>query len=218
MLGMELIVFKPEWTFKVLPVLVLYSAYSGIKTGKNSFFGIISGLFVFSAAALLYLITILAERQIFIALASFMHYLGIMGSVRLGKYERDQSALAMNNAFVFTAVFFAYAAAYGFYLNILVPPYYLMLVYVMVTLAASWQCLALIRPDVKRSVLTYSLLLSLVMAEIIWVMNFWPFGYLTTGVIALILFYVLWDAVRCHFLEILSKERIRANTAHRRSL
>jgi len=49
------------------------------------------------------------------------------------------------------------------------------------------------------------------MVELIWTMNFWPFGYLTTGVIALILYYILWDLTQSFFLKLLSKKRVVAN-------
>jgi len=46
------------------------------------------------------------------------------------------------------------------------------------------------------------------MAEIVWILNFWPFGYLTTGVISLIFYYVFWDLIQCHFFNMLSKKRV----------
>jgi hypothetical protein len=49
------------------------------------------------------------------------------------------------------------------------------------------------------------------MAEIFWVLNFWPFGYLTTSVAGLVFYFVFWDIIQCHFLQKLSKRRIVAN-------
>jgi small-conductance mechanosensitive channel len=41
-----------------------------------------------------------------------------------------------------------------------------------------------------------NIILSFLMAEVIWALALWPFGYLTTGVAALIIFFVLWDTIR----------------------
>jgi uncharacterized PurR-regulated membrane protein YhhQ (DUF165 family) len=80
----------------------------------------------------------------------------------------------------------------------------------IVTTLVSFQYFWLINDD-KKNVLNFSLVLGFVMAEIVWVLNFWPFGYLTTGVITLIFYYVFWDLVQCHFLNNLSKKRVVAN-------
>jgi hypothetical protein len=140
-----------------------------------------------------------------------LYYLSLLGSYRLGRYDRDQTAIGMNMAGSVATIFFSYAGAYGLYLNFLVPLYYLMLAYLVVTLLVSYQHFSLVKRDNKKSVWTYSFLLALAMAELIWTMNFWPFGYLTTGVIALILYYVLWDLVYSHFAGKLSKRRVAAN-------
>jgi hypothetical protein len=80
----------------------------------------------------------------------------------------------------------------------------------LVTILLSFQYFWLIN-DNKKNVLNYSLILGLIMAEIVWVLNFWPFGYLTTGVITLIFYYVFWDLATCHFLDELSQKRVIAN-------
>jgi hypothetical protein len=85
-----------------------------------------------------------------------------------------------------------------------------MLVYLLITFLISLAYFSLIQDD-KKTVSVYSLILALIMSELIWTMSFWPFGYLTTGVIALILYYILWDLIRSHFLNILSKKRVIIN-------
>jgi hypothetical protein len=151
------------------------------------------------------------ERQIFICLSAGMYYLSLLGAYRLGLYSGDKTARGMNMSAMAATIFFAYAAVYGIYLNFLVPLYYLMLIYCLVTLLVSCQYFFIIKNDDKRKVWVYSFLLALVMAELVWIMNFWPFGYLTTGVIALILYYVLWDLTQSYFLNLLSKKRVVAN-------
>jgi len=146
-------------------------------------------------------------------LASGMYYLAIFGASRLGAYEKDQTARGMNMAATSTTIFFAYASAYGLYLNFLVPLYVLMLTYFCITLFVSYQYFSILKPNQERTAWLYSFLLSLAMMELIWSMTFWPFGYLTTGAIALILYYMLWDIIQCHFLDILSRKRAISSAA-----
>jgi len=209
--GLEFILFRPDSFMLVMIFLLMVSAYGSRKIGGRWFFSVLPIFFTFSSLALLYLITLEFEQQIFIALASVMYYLSLLGAYRLGIYAGDKTARGMNMAAMAATIFFTYAGAYGLYLNFFVPLYYLMLVYLIVTLLVSYQYFSIIQSDNKKRAWTYSFLLALVMTELIWTMNFWPFGYLTTGVIALILYYVLWDLVQSYFLNILSKKRVVAN-------
>ena len=160
--------------------------------------------------ALLYLISILWEKQIFIFIAIIAYYLILLGTFRLKEYANDQTARAMIMASTVATIFFAFSSTYGLYLNFLVPLWVLMLVYFSITIFLSFQYFSLIELN-SRKIWTYCLLLSLVMTEIIWTMNYWPFGYLTTGVISLILYYVLWDLTQSHFLNLLSRRRVIVN-------
>ncbi len=190
-------------------LLLLFSLREGKIIGKKWRFSVLPILFTLSSIALLYLIGIFYERQIFILLASMMHYLAVFGAYRLGNYEKDQTARGMNMAATSTTIFFAYAGAYGLYLNFLVPLYVLMLVYFFITLFVSYQYFSIIvKNDKKNTAWLYSFVLGLSMAELAWSINFWPFGYLTTGVIALILYYMLWDIVQSYFLGILNQKRM----------
>lgn len=209
--GLEAIVLKPEFARMVVAILFLISLYEGRKIGTKWKFSILPVFFTLSSVALLYLITLGFEQQIFIFISSAMYYLALFSAYRLGLYEKDQTARGMNMAATAATIFFTYAGAYGIYLNFLVPPYFLMLIYLLVTLFVSYQYFSIIRIGSNKAVWLYSFLLALIMAEIIWTMNFWPFGYLTTGVSALILYYVLWDLAQSHFLNLLSKKRVVAN-------
>ncbi len=209
--GLELILIRPKFVAIVSIFLFLFSLYEGHKVGGKWIFSILPVSFSLSSLALLYLITLSYEQQAFIILASIMYYLSLLGACRLGLYAADQSARGMVMAAASATIFFTYAGAYGLYLNFLVPLYYLMLVYLAATILVSYQYFAIIRPEQKKTAWIYSLLLSLIMAELIWTMNFWPFGYLTTGVIALILYYILWDLTQSYFLNLLSKKRVAAN-------
>ena len=208
--GLELIVFFHEHVPLIVLFLLLMAMFQGWKIGRKWKFSVLPISFVLSSVALLYLVTIRYEQQAFIILASSMYYLSLLGAYRLSLYERDQTARGMTAAATISTIFFTYASAYGLYLNFLVPLYYLMIVYLLATLFVSYQYFSILHID-KKLVWSYSLLLSLTMAEIAWTINFWPFGYLTSGVIALIMYFVLWDIIQSYFLSILSKKRVVAN-------
>ncbi len=212
--GLEIIAYNHSnlnLVIFVLIILLLVSLREGKIIGKKWKFSILPIFFTLSSTSLLYLITIKYEQQLFIFLASGMHYLALFGAYRLGKYEKDQTAKGMNMAATFATIFFAYAGTYGLYLNFFIPLYFLMLAYFLITVLMSYQYFSIIKSDQLKTVWIYSFLLGLAIAEIIWTMNFWPFGYLTTGVIALILYYMLWDIVQSHFLNLLSRKRVLVN-------
>lgn len=208
---LEVIVFQETLVFYVSGFLFVVSFFQGKMLGKEWRYSILPVFFTISSVALLYLITLFYEQQFFIALAFGMYYLSLLGAYRLGLYENDQTARGMIMAATVATIFFTYASVYGIYLNFLVPLFVLMVAYLIVTLLVSYQYFALIKKDAKRLVWIYSFLLALIMTELIWTMNFWPFGYLTTGVIALILYYILWDIIQSYFLNLLSRKRIVAN-------
>jgi len=211
LLGLEFIVLKHEYVFLVILFLIFFAFQEGRRLGKKMRFSILPVLFVISSAALLYLVGLPYEQQIFIFLTTLMYYMMLLGIYRLERYEGDQTARGMNMAATSTVIFFTYAGFYGLYLNFMVPIYVLMLSYLVVTSLVTYQHFSIIKSEDKRLVFAYSFLLGLLMAEIIWTMNFWPFGYLTTGVIALILYYMLWDTVQSYFLNLLSRKRVIAN-------
>jgi hypothetical protein len=210
-LGLESILFSHRHVFAVAIFLLFFSIYAGKKLGGKWKYSVLPALFSLSSVSLLYLIALGYEQHIFCTLSTLMYYLSMLGSYRLGKYEQDKTARGMNSAATASTIFFTYSSAYGLYLNFLVPLYLLMIAYLAVTLLVSYQHLSIIKSSHKKTVWIYSFILALIMSELIWTMNFWPFGYLTTGVIALILYYMLWDVIQSYFQDKLSKNRVLSN-------
>jgi hypothetical protein len=210
LLSLEVIIFFPSRVFWVLGIILVFSAWVGMAMGKKWIFSIIPFFFALSCIGLLYLISLALEEQVFIFLSFLIYYVGLYGTNRLGLYIKDKTALAMLMTTLTATIFFSFSSFYGIYLNFLVPTYTLMLAYFLITFLISLAYFSLIQDD-KKTVSVYSLILALIMSELIWTMSFWPFGYLTTGVIALILYYILWDLIRSHFLNILSKKRVIIN-------
>jgi hypothetical protein len=167
-------------------------------------------VFVISSMGLMYFVQSEKQEHLLIALVTIAYYFIHLALYRLRGYQKDQTAHGIVAAGSMATIFLFYALCYGIYLNFAIPLWVLMSLLMVFTTLISFQFLWLINEN-KKNVLNYSLVLGFVMAEIIWILNFWPFGYLTTGVITLIFYYVLWDMVQCHFSNELSKRRIVTN-------
>ncbi len=226
-IGLETIALEHKYVRFIVFFLLAISFYQGKKVGKKWKFSILPIFFTLSSVALLYLVTLTYEQQIFIILASSMYYLSLFGAYRLNQYSGDQTAKGMIAAATISTIFFTYAGAYGLYLNFLVPLWWLLITYSVITVLVSYQYFSIIcfssnkvkkenselalSKKQKRIIWIYSFLMALAMAEIIWAASFWPFGYLTTGVITLILYYTLWDIVQSYFLSKLNRKRVISN-------
>ena len=164
-------------------------------------------LFFIASLGLLYFISSPLHRNIFIVVSSAVYYFQLIAMYRLKSYEKDQTAIGIMGACALATLFFLYADIYGIYLNFVFPLWQLMVVFLFVTTLVSFQYLWILKKD-SRMVWSYSLVLGLIMTEIAWVLNFWPFGYLTTGVVALIFYYVFWDLVCGAFKGALTKRKV----------
>ena len=163
-------------------------------------------LFTFSSIFLLSFISTLLERLIFTVFVSVVYYVLLLGLYRLSRVPRDLSARAMVAMSAMATMFFFYSAAYGFYINFTIPLWLFMSVYGASSGVVTYQYLCLVSTD-KKTISVYSLVIALALSEIAWVVNFWPFGYLTSGVVVLMFFYVLFDLAQSEMLHILSRRR-----------
>lgn len=210
-LGLELVVFQGDWAISSVVLISFLTLQASRKIGKSLASGITPLIFALSTVALLYLVDSMTQRQWLIVLSSAVYYLALLGIYRLRYYERDQTARGMMAFVSMATLFLFYSSVYGIYLNFAVPIWGLMLAYCAGTMLLSHQYLLVIDSQKGRLARMYSLLLGLSLAEIAWVINFWPFGYLTTGVVVLMFYYILWDLVQSYFLETLSKQRVMSH-------
>ncbi|OGI24946.1 MAG: hypothetical protein A3J76_03860 [Candidatus Moranbacteria bacterium RBG_13_45_13] len=188
-------------------LLILFVATKIIS--KKFFHFILPTLLFFGTVLLLPLIDSPAQVKTFLALSVGVFYLAILGAYRLGKYEKDLTAKAMSNLAAFSALFAWFAAGYGWYLNYEFPAWIIMTVFAIVTFLVSYALVIINQLHLDRfQRILYSIFLAYLMAGVIWVQDFWPFGYLTTGVIALIIYYSGWEVIRSHFLGKLNVRRI----------
>lgn len=193
----------------VFSLLLFYFYHVACKVSQKSRMSIIPVLFVIAAMGISFFAPP-AKQQLLIILSSVAYYFIHLALYRLHLYEKDKTAHSIIASGGMATIFLIYCTLFAIYLNYNIPLHVLMIVMMFITTLVSYQYFSLIKKE-KRQVFNFSLVLGLIMAEISWVINFWPFGYLTTGVIALIFYYVFWDLVQCHFTNELSKKRMVAN-------
>jgi len=211
-LGLEVIADNPifpSWSwyfFSILP-LVIISLVASRRITKRYTDAFVPGLLSFVAPTLLSLIDHPAERQVFVVLSAVMYYFALLGIYRLRHAPEDKTAKSFLYSAAMAAMFFFYAGVYGFYLNFSFPLWGLMLIYFLGTALTSYETFLGVENQERRRMRLYSVLLGLIMGEMAWVMSFWPFGYLTTGVMALIFFFVIWDIALDGFRKKLSLKK-----------
>lgn len=202
------IVLEWSWYFYTISPLVIISIIAAQRITHRVANAALPILLAITAPILLSLIDNPIGRELFVMGAGCMYYLGLLALYRLHHAPTDRTAQSMLSVAIMAAVFFFYSGLYGFYVNFNFPLWGLMVLFFLGTATMSYQTFVnRERPERRRAVL-YSLLLGLSMGECAWAFGFWPFGYLTTGAIALILFVILWDVAFAVFHGELSLRRI----------
>lgn len=187
------VVLEWSWYLYTIGPLALISVIAAQRVTHRTVDAAIPLLLSVTAPVLLSLIDAPLERQLFVMIAGSMYYLGLLALYRLRHAPSDQTAQSMLSVAVMAAVFFFYSGIYGFYVNFNFPLWGLILLFASGTAAASYQTFVIRGRKERRRALTYSLVVGIIMGEMAWALGFWPFGYLTTGAIALILYAILWD-------------------------
>jgi hypothetical protein len=213
-LGLKLITLNqisPTWSwyiFSSLP-LVIISLIASRRITKRFSDAFLPGLLALAAPLLLLLIDHPVELQLFLVLSALMYYCALIGMYRLRHAPQDETAQSLLNTSAMAALFFFYAGVHGFYLNFDFPLWGLMLLYSLGTALTSYNTFVGIEREgaPKKRLWFYSALLGLIMGELAWVISFWPFGYLTTGALSLIFFFMLWDISFDAFHRVLSLKK-----------
>lgn len=161
---------------------------------------VLPAILVPGSVFLLFLIDSISEMRIFSAIVSVVFYFAVLAGWRLSQYERDETAKSMYNLSAIATLFVWYAAAFGWYLNIAFPVWGLMMVVAIITFLTAQASFSASQAERGKG-LIYSVFLASLVAQVAWVQNFWPFGYLTTGVIMLIIYCVGWEIILAFFLN-----------------
>jgi len=214
-LGLKLITINPiipAWgwyVFSVLPLIII-SLIASRKITKRFSDVFLPGLLSLSAPLMLLLIDHPASQQLLVVLSVVMYYFALLGMYRLRHAPQDETAQTLLNTVAMAALFFFYAGVYGFYLNFAFPLWGLMLLYFLGAALTSYNTFVGVEREGinKKRLWFYSVLLGLMMGELSWVMRFWPFGYLTTGALSLIFFFMMWDISFDAFHRVLSLKKV----------
>jgi hypothetical protein len=207
-IALEWVAFQNDWVFFLAGLIAFLTIQAAKRIGKSFSSGITPLIFAISSVATLYLVDSMRQRQLVIFLSSSVYYLAFLSVYRLRYYERDKTAQGMMSFVSMATIFLFYASMYGIYLNFVIPIGVFMIAYCAVTILLSYQYFMSLDKTDKRRARMYSLVLGLALSEIAWVVNFWPFGYLTTGVVVLMFYYILWYLVQSYFVKMLSKKRL----------
>ncbi len=223
--ALAIFAWKGDWYFYVLLFLVLLSLFFLWPFVYRWRFLAIPFFLSIGSLNLLYLVDGFFERILFILLATVVYYVSVLGAYRLRKYDCDQTAQAMINLSTIVTVFFWFVSNYGWYLNFAIDSWVLVVLFVVSTFFIALPSLTICFTScykikyrkriglsggekkiylkalkeqimIQRVVLFFGVVLALVMGQVIWALSFWPFGYLVTGTVAVIVFFVFWESVR----------------------
>lgn len=235
--ALEIVVFEEKWFFHVLIFLVIFSILVVWPLARKLRFLAIPFFLSVGSLSLLYLIDEPVERHVFIGLSALIYYLALIGAYRLKFYDCDRTALGMINLATLATGFFWFISNYGWYLNFQIGTWVLVLTFVgstfLIGLPSLLICAELCKKIEQKSskngsvqlsfvsdgfnvhskyaVFYLSFIAALIMGELIWGLALWPFGYLTTGVVALILYFVLWDTIRLYIQNMLTRRAVITN-------
>lgn len=197
----------PAWSFFLITAgsLITLSIIAAKKLTGYWYTAYLPSTLAFSVPLLLSLIDRGFETRAFIIIASLIYYVALLGIYRLRQNERDKTARAMLNLTALSSLFFVFTATYGLYINYEVHLAILLTVFFVVsfvvalhTLFTAWE------PKDTKLILLTAFAIGMLMTELVWVIHFWPFGYLTVGTALLIHFYLLWkisfDLIRGQFV------------------
>lgn len=212
LLGLEMISLYPifsswYWYIFSVGVLVVLSLLASRRLVGRFSEAFIPSLLSIASPTLLSLIDFPREQQVFIVLSTTMYYAALLGNYRLHHASTDKTAEAFLNSAAMAAMFFFYAGLYGFFLNFTFPLWGLMILYSIGTALISYETFSTVDKKERKRVLLYSILLGLIMGEMAWVMALWPFGYLTTGALGTVFFFLVWDISFDAFREALSLKK-----------
>lgn len=195
--SLELVALFPEW-FLILAFLFLGGVFRlSWRFGGSASSAIVPTLFSFSAVFLLFFVSSPREKHIFILLSSLVFYVAALGIYRLRQYDGDLTAQSMLSLVAMTTLFFLFSVFSGLFLNFQrFTEYMLMLSCGMSAFLVGLSIfLRSFRTDWEKAML-YALLLGFFAAQIAWIGTFWPFGYLTTGVLMLMFTSPIWDSIQ----------------------
>lgn len=207
--SLELIALFPDW-FSVLAFLFIGGASRfSWRFGGSASSTIVPTLFSFSAVFLLFFVSSPREKHVLIFLSSLVFYVASLGIYRLRQYDGDLTAQSMLSLVAMTTLFFLFSVFSGLFLNFQrFTEYMLMLSCGMSAFLVGLSIFLRSFRTEREKAMLYALLLGFFSAQIAWIGTFWPFGYLTTGVLMLMFTSPIWDSIQAETTDGISKKRL----------
>ncbi len=209
--SVQYIVEEIMYVAVAVAVLTVLSAVAGRAIARHFFFAIVPVALSIASLVLLFFIDSPRQQQIIIVLIGVLVYGITLGSYRLSRHPRDAVARGMVVAGATAAIFFSYAAIFAMYLNFVIHQWIVGGITFIITTVIAWQYFVMIARGRFVQTIIYSAVLGLVLTETALSAVAWPFGYLTTAVVMLMIYYILWDLGQSFFLDRLSKARLITN-------
>lgn len=208
---LEFPVFFPDWygaSFFFLAGVLLFLQRPVV--GGFSEKSVLPFFFGFSSWLLLFFIDSTMQRHIFSVLSGCLFFWMLWsfrrwrGGALLGVTKSGIASVTIATVFLFFSVLSGTLINYTFSIWI-----FALLSGVGVYLL-TYPYLFGVTGDKKRSI-SYSLAISIFFGQLGWIIQFWPFGYLTIGVILLIFYYILWDFVGNYVEGTFTRSRVWGN-------
>lgn len=196
------------FSFFIFLIISIISFRFFSKTWRGWF---IATVFFSSIWFILHLIDYAVEKHIFVVIGSLVDYFLLFGIYRATAKPDSETAKSVIAMSLMAVIFLFFSASYGIYLNFDIASWWLMIVYFLTIALISYQYFSLVGMLDKRMVVVYSLVLGFVTMEMGWIINFWSFGYLTTGTILLMFYYIVWDLTQNYLKDILSVRKVIMN-------
>lgn len=231
--ALEVVVFNEESFFQVMFFLVVFSVLAIWPLARKIRFLAIPFFLSVGSLSLLYLIDSPVEKHVFVIFSVVVYYLALLGAYRLKFYPCDKTAIGMVNLATLATGFFWFISNYGWYLNFDINAWVLVSTFVtssfLISLPSFLICAEACKKIEMRTenknkqlslfsgcfaachkqiVIFLNLILAILMGQFIWALSLWPFGYLSTGVVTLLLYYFFWNILRMFILSSLSRKAV----------
>jgi hypothetical protein len=224
-IALEILVMRDDFVFWVVIFLISFSFVIIWPIARKLRFLAIPLFLSLGSVSLLYLIDYKLERQVFIGLSFVVYYLAVLGAYRLKMYRYDTTAQGMVNLATLVTAFFWFSSNIGWFLNFQIQSWILVLTFFGSTFLISFSSLSVATNKKEEendgnnnlfihqgTVLFLGIILSTIMSQWAWGIALWPFSYLTTGAITMVLFYFFWDIIRIYLKQEFTVERVLTNT------
>lgn len=152
---------------------------------------IIPGVYSLCAGLLLFFVDTVLGQYVFASLSTMLFLLTLRTEYYVTGESDVRAERGLFAAGTMGAMFLFFTSMQGFMINFTLPLWMFLAAFACVVYAVSFAYYSLVRGE-NRSTL-YSFILALFFVQFAWIVQFWPFGYLTSGTVALIFYYVLWD-------------------------